>query len=530
MTTLDPGLQHDDDARARRNVLVLIAAQAILGAQMPMIFVVGGLAGQMLAPNPCWATLPISMIVLGSMLSATPMSALMGRYGRRAGFWLGSFGGTLGALIGAYALTQSSFPLFLVGAFFTGWYQSAQGFFRFAAADTASDAFRPKAISYVLAGGLVSAIVGPQLVKLTAEAMLVPFLGSYIAVVVLNLIGIVIFAFVDIPKPESQAEAGHPAGRSTWEMLKTPTIFVSIVIAMVSYALMNLLMTSTPLAVVGCGFETGTAANIVSAHVLAMYAPSFFTGHLIARFGVEKIVALGLVILAGAGAVAGAAAAKGRPLAYCAPRQRQAHRQLSTPRPSTTQTSGTRRKATATKVTATMARHSGMPMMLVLSADISLMPVAVTSPAATAPMPRSAPCTPCRSATAPKATASASTPSVGSTRMPASAAIAPGTPNCRPPNISDRFTTLGPGRICATAQSSTNWALVIQRFFSTSSRCTTASTPPKPCRASQLKDQNRSPSELGVCSEATSGGAMGGAGMPHYGGAGGGTPTGVALV
>ena len=294
---------HIDDTRAKKNVIVLVIAQALVGAQMPIVFTIAGLAGMSLASNPCWATLPISLTVLANTLIANPMSWFMGRYGRRAGFWLGSFGGTLGALIGAYALTQSSFPLFLVGAFFTGWYQSAQGFFRFAAADTASDAFRPKAISYVLAGGLVSAIVGPQLVKLTAEAMLVPFLGSYIAVVVLNLIGIVIFAFVDIPKPESQAEAGHPAGRSTWEMLKTPTIFVSIVIAMVSYALMNLLMTSTPLAVVGCGFETGTAANIVSAHVLAMYVPSFFTGHLIARFGARWISATGLAIIGVAGVV-----------------------------------------------------------------------------------------------------------------------------------------------------------------------------------------------------------------------------------
>ena len=292
-----------DDRRARKNVIVLVIAQAIVGAQMPIVFTIAGLAGMSLASNPCWATLPISLTVLANTLIANPMSWFMGRYGRRAGFWLGAAGGTLGAVIGAYALTQSSFALFLVGAFFTGFYQSAQGFFRFAAADTASDAFRPKAISYVLAGGLVSAVVGPQLVKLTAEAMLVPFLGSYIAVVGLNLIGIVIFAFVDIPVPEAQAEAGHPAGRTTWEMITTPTIFVAITVAMVSYALMNLLMTSTPLAVVGCGFETGTAANIVSAHVLAMYVPSFFTGHLIARYGARQISATGLVIIGLAGIV-----------------------------------------------------------------------------------------------------------------------------------------------------------------------------------------------------------------------------------
>ncbi|GKY87899.1 MFS transporter [Sinisalibacter aestuarii] len=295
---------HIDDRRAKRNVAVLVLAQAVVGAQMPIIFTIAGLAGMSLATNPCWATLPISLTVLANTLIANPMSWFMGRYGRRAGFWLGAAGGTLGAVIGAYALTQSSFGLFLVGAFFTGFYQSAQGFFRFAAADTASDAFRPKAISYVMAGGLASAIVGPQIVKFTAEATIVPFLGSYLAVIVLNLFGAIIFSFVDIPKPEAQAEAGHPAGRSTLELLKTPTIAVAIIIAMVSYALMNLVMTSTPLAVVGCGFETSTAADIVTAHVLAMYVPSFFTGHMIARFGARNISSLGLVIVALAGVVA----------------------------------------------------------------------------------------------------------------------------------------------------------------------------------------------------------------------------------
>jgi len=181
MSTATPDLPQDDDARARRNVIVLIAAQAILGAQMPMIFVVGGLAGQMLAPNPCWATLPISMIVLGSMLSATPMSALMGRFGRRAGFWIGTAAGAAGATIAAYGLSVGSFWVFLLGSLVTGTYMSAQGFYRFAAGDMASDAFRPKAISWVMAGGLASAIIGPQLATATADALPVAFYGTYLA-------------------------------------------------------------------------------------------------------------------------------------------------------------------------------------------------------------------------------------------------------------------------------------------------------------------------------------------------------------
>lgn len=292
-----------DDRQAKRNVAVLVAAQAILGAQMPIMFIVGGLAGQSLASNPCLATLPISLIVLGSMLAATPISAIMQSWGRRAGFLVGATAGALGGLIGAYGLFLGSFPIFLVGSLLTGIYMSAHGFYRFAAADTASDAYRPKAISYVMAGGLAAAIIGPQIVKLTSQAYVIPFLGTYLAVIGINVLGSALFFFLDIPTPPKPTE-NEPKGRSRLELLKTPRIAVAIICAMVSYALMNLVMTSTPLAVVGCGFSANDAADIVTSHVLAMYIPSFFTGHLIARFGVEKIVALGLAILASAGVVA----------------------------------------------------------------------------------------------------------------------------------------------------------------------------------------------------------------------------------
>jgi MFS family permease len=298
-TNTDPA----SNKRALRNVTVLVIAQAFLGAQMPLIFTIGGLAGQSLASNICFATLPISMIVLGSMLAATPLSAIMQRYGRRVGFWMGTMGGALGAAICAYALYISSFPLFLFGSFFTGVYMSAQGFYRFAAADSASDAFRPKAISYVMAGGLASAIIGPQLFKVTTDAMVVPFLGAYLAVIVINVVGSALFLFVDMPKPEAPT-ADTPKGRTRWELITTPRIAVAVICAMVTYALMNLVMTSTPLAVVGCGFTKGTAADVVTGHVLAMFIPSFFTGHLIARFGVEKIMGIGIAILGCAGIVA----------------------------------------------------------------------------------------------------------------------------------------------------------------------------------------------------------------------------------
>lgn len=292
-----------DDRVAKRNVAILVIAQAILGAQMPMIFTIGGLAGQSLASNPCFATLPISLIVTGSMLAANPVSSVMQRYGRRVGFVIGALFGAMGAAVGAYGLYLGSFPVFLLGSLMTGVYMSAQGFYRFAAADTASDAFRPKAISYVMAGGLLAAVVGRTLVVETSDAFVVPFMGTYLVIILLNLLGSAIFFFLRIPLPEKPS-ASAPPSRSRWELLKDPVISTAVICAVVSYALMNLVMTSTPLAVVGCGFGQGDAANVVMSHVLAMYIPSFFTGHLIVRFGVEKIVAAGLVILAGAGAVA----------------------------------------------------------------------------------------------------------------------------------------------------------------------------------------------------------------------------------
>ncbi|MEL6551343.1 MAG: MFS transporter [Pseudomonadota bacterium] len=291
-----------DDRRALRNVVILVAAMAMLGSQITMIFVIGGLAGQMLAPNPCLATLPISLIVFGSMTTAPWLSRLMQAQGRVAGFMTGSAGGLVGSIIGAYALSTADFWMLLVGSYFTGMYMSAQGFYRFAAADTASDAFRPKAISYVMAGGLISALIGPQLTKVTNDIFAIPFMGTYLAAGAINLVGMALFLFLDLPKPPKGSQT--MAGRTTWEMLKTPRIAVAVICAMVSYALMNLVMTSTPLAVVACGFTAGNAADVVSGHVIAMFLPSFFTGHLIARYGAERIVAIGLATLALAGVVA----------------------------------------------------------------------------------------------------------------------------------------------------------------------------------------------------------------------------------
>ena len=288
---------------AKRNLIVLVLANALLGAQMPMMFTIAGLAGQSLAVNVCFATLPITMIVLASMLSAYPLSMLMQRYSRRVGFWTGAVAGMLGGLISAYALYVGSFAIFLIGSFFSGTYMSAQGFYRFAATDGTTPEFRPKAISYVMSGGLVAAVLGTELVKVTSDLTVIPFIGSYVAIALLNMCGASLFWFLKSP-PVDRSPAMHHTARSRIMILKDPKISAAIACAMVTYGAMNLVMTSTPLAIVGCGYSANNAADVVRFHVLAMYLPSFFTGHLIARFGVEKIIACGLTFLGLASLVA----------------------------------------------------------------------------------------------------------------------------------------------------------------------------------------------------------------------------------
>lgn len=284
--------------------MILAYAQAMLGSQLAINIILGGLAGAHLANDPSLATLPISVTVLVSMFASPMASLLMGRIGRRAGFLLGALAGAGGGAISAWALIHGSFTILLAGSACLGVYQSFQGFFRFAAADTASEGFKPKAISLVLAGGLASALIGPEVVHLTADLMNpVPFAGAYIAIVVINIAGAAGLALLNIPLPTRDAsKAQH--GRPLREIFRQPVIIVAVLCAMVSYALMSLVMTSTPLAMVHHGYTTDHAADVVRFHVLAMFAPSFFTGSLIVRYGHGKVIATGLALLAVCGVIA----------------------------------------------------------------------------------------------------------------------------------------------------------------------------------------------------------------------------------
>ena len=304
MTDSVPATGADPDRRAMRNVVVLAFANAVLGSQLAMNAVVAGYAGERLAPDPAFATLPLSILVLGSLFSTPVVSLFMGRYGRRAGFLVGALAGGSGSAVSAYALFSDSFELFLLGAVLLGIYQATQGFLRFAAADTGTESFKPKAISWVFAGGLLSALIGPEIPDLTSawfpEA---PYAGAYLAAIGLNVVGALGLVWLDIPQPKRAAGA-VASGRPLAVIVRQPAFIVAALAGMVGFASMSLVMTSTPLAMEDHGFMTHHAADVVRWHILAMFAPSFFTGSIIARFGRLPVIAVGLLILGACGAIA----------------------------------------------------------------------------------------------------------------------------------------------------------------------------------------------------------------------------------
>jgi len=290
-----------DDTEARRNALVLALAQAFYGMSAVNIIITAGLVGTQIAPSLSWATLPVSTFVIGTALSTVPASLFMRRVGRRPGFLTGAGFGVIGALICVIAIFQRNFWLFSFGTMLQGTYQAFAGYYRFAAADTASAAFRPKAISWVMVGGIAAALFGPMIV-IVSRGLFEPvmFAGNFAAVAVLSIVAMGIVSMVRIP--HTREEASSTDARPLGEILSQPRLIVAILCGMMAYGMMNLVMTATPLAMVACGFTVDDSAWVIQWHALAMYIPSFFTGSLIARFGVEKVLASGMALLALAGA------------------------------------------------------------------------------------------------------------------------------------------------------------------------------------------------------------------------------------
>lgn len=290
-----------DDARARANVVRLAAAQALTGANSAVIFATGSIVGATLAPDMSLATVPLSMYVVGLAAGTLPTGAISRRFGRRWAFVIGTGLGALTGLIGSFAILHASFALFCLATFLGGLYGSVAQSYRFAAADGASAAYRPKAVSWVMAGGVFAGVLGPQLVQWTMDVWS-PYLFafSFLVQAAVALVAMGIVAGVDMPKP---APADLHGRRPLLTIVSQPRFIAAALCGIIAYPMMNLVMTSAPLAMKMCGLSVSDSNFGIQWHIVAMYGPSFFTGALIARFGAPKIVAAGLLLEAGAATI-----------------------------------------------------------------------------------------------------------------------------------------------------------------------------------------------------------------------------------
>ena len=287
-----------------RNLSLLVAAQALGGASPPIIISLGGLVGQQLSSNPTATTLPVSIYQLGLALSTLPAAWLMQRLGRRWAYVLGAVLGVVSGIIAAQGIAQSDFVTFCIGTALAGFYAACVQSYRFAAADAVgAPHLQAKAISRIMVGGLIAAIIGPQVVIWTRDALpATPFAGSFYSQAALAALALPILLLLRLPAPQKQAIAG--TARPLKAIAATPQFIEAAAAGVVSYGLMAFLMTAAPMAMVGCGHSVGEAALGIQWHVLAMFGPSFFTGRLIGRFGQRKITALGLVMIAASGLLA----------------------------------------------------------------------------------------------------------------------------------------------------------------------------------------------------------------------------------
>lgn len=277
------------------NIARLAIAQALAGANATVVYATGAIIGHSLAPSPALATLPISIFVVGMAACTLPAGAIARRHGRRAAFMAGTGCGVLAGLLGALAVVLGAFWLFCAATFFGGAYAAVALSFRFAAADCASPERRARALSLVMAGGVLAGVIGPQLVTFTMEMWLpYVFAATFLAQAAVAAGSALVLAGVRLPRPTAAELAG---GRAIGEIVRQPRFIVAVVCGVVSYLLMNFLMTAAPLAMRLCGLPQEAANLGLQWHVIAMYGPSFFTGRLITRFGAPSVVGTGLVLI-----------------------------------------------------------------------------------------------------------------------------------------------------------------------------------------------------------------------------------------
>ena len=286
-----------DERTSRRNVLLLALSQGLFMIGTSTMIAEAAIVGFNLASDKSLATLPVALQQVAVVLTQIPANLLMRRIGRRWGYTLGAGFGIVGTAIATLGVLWASFLLFCIGTALNGVYNGFGQSYRFAAVDGSTDKWRSKAISYTLAGGVIAAVLGPELAKYTKDLMApVMFAGSFAALILVAILAMIVLQFIDIPRPTSAEQ--RDTGRPLLEILRQPVAAVAILSGIIGYGTMTFLMTVTPLAMIACSYPFESAAFVIQWHVLGMFVPSFFTGTLINRFGVLNVITCGLVILA----------------------------------------------------------------------------------------------------------------------------------------------------------------------------------------------------------------------------------------
>jgi len=279
-----------------KNLVLLILCQGIFLVNNITFVAINGLVGLSLS-NAAWmATLPIMGYVVGGALSTSVVARTQRRFGRQKSFQLGLLVAVLSSLICAYAAYSKNFWLLVFGTFVAGYYSANGQLYRFAAAELTHVSLREKAISWVLAGGIIGAVVGPNLASYTKDSFDTPFLGAYLTLTVAGFLGLLVMHFIQFPTESAEAKKAAGTGRTAWELLKQPVFLVAAVSSALGYGVMNLLMAATPLAMKVCGLPFSDAAFVLEWHVIGMFAPGFFTGSLIKKYGTSKIMWLGIFL------------------------------------------------------------------------------------------------------------------------------------------------------------------------------------------------------------------------------------------
>ncbi len=282
---------------AGRNVYLLILCQGLLFINNTTLIAINGLVGFALAPSAALATIPVTAYVIGSALASAPIARMMRRYGRKTGFSVGAVFGMLGTALAALGAYHKLFWVVCLGTLIVGIYNACGQLYRFAAAEVAPLKFKERAISWVMAGGIIGGVVGPNLANHSKDLFPVTFAGSYAVLIVFSLAAIAVLQLVHFPAQTAQEKAG--GGRPIGEIMRQPAFIVAALSATIGFGVMNLLMTATPLAMQMCSHPFSDAALVLEWHVIGMFAPSFFTGSLIKRYGVLNIIFVGVALMFG---------------------------------------------------------------------------------------------------------------------------------------------------------------------------------------------------------------------------------------